>query len=143
MLISLKHKFIFVANLKTASSSIEICLRPFCEIAIPQTGYGKHSTLAEMERRFPWVFGYIQRPDFFVFSVLRDPVDYIVSIYNSHKKKEFIGFTHYTDDKTFNEFYDSWKERRSWQLEPQSRRFVDSSGCVSIDYILDYDSLND
>lgn len=143
MLISLKHRFIFVANLKTASSSIEICLRPFCEIAIPQTTYGKHLTLAQMEARFSWIFEHVKRQDFFVFGVLRDPVDYVISIYNSHQKKEFIGFPHYTGDKSFEEFYESWTARQSWQMQPQSRRFVDINGDMSVDYLLDYNSLND
>jgi hypothetical protein len=143
MLISLQHQFIFIANLKTASSSIEMSLRPFCEIAIPQTGYGKHASFAAIERRFPWVFKYVKREEFFVFGVLRDPVDYVLSIYNSHKKPDFIGLPHYTGDKPFPEFYDAWKRRRSWQLEPQSKRFMDSKGSFAADYVLDYEHLNE
>lgn len=143
MLISLKHRFIFIANLKTASSSIELSLRPHCEIAIPQTGYGKHLSFAEIEGRFPWVFRYVDRKDFFVFGVLRDPVDYVLSIYNSHRKPEFVGYTHYTGNKTFLEFYDDWIRRRSWQLDQQYKRFLDQNGKMSLDYLLDYNSLNE
>lgn len=143
MLISLKHRFIFVANLKTASSSIEICLRRFCEVAIPQTGFGKHSTFAEIEERFPWVFRYVRRENFFVFGVLRDPVDYVLSIYNSHTKTDFIGQRHYTGDVPFGAFYEDWKARQSWQLHPQITRFIDSKGNFALDYLLDYNALAD
>ena len=42
MLLSLAHKFLFVANVKTASSSIEATLAPLAEIAIGETRFGKH-----------------------------------------------------------------------------------------------------
>lgn len=41
MLLSLSRRFIFVANLKTASTSIEACLRPFSENCIARTDFGK------------------------------------------------------------------------------------------------------
>lgn len=52
MLISLRKKFIFVANLKTASTAIEKQLRSVCEVAILQTRFGKHHGLDEIEKRF-------------------------------------------------------------------------------------------
>jgi hypothetical protein len=89
MLISLDYKFIFVANLKSASTSIENALRPFCEIALIESRFEKHAPLSEIERRFSWIGDIIPWSDLFKVGVIRDPIDFIISIYNSHADPKF------------------------------------------------------
>lgn len=82
-LISHKHKFIFLANQKCASTSIHEFLRPHSDKAftiwIYQKPLGTHSTAAEvkryMDRRgYKW-------EDYFVFTTIREPFSRIKSCY--------------------------------------------------------------
>ncbi|MFN6953659.1 MAG: sulfotransferase family 2 domain-containing protein [Acetobacteraceae bacterium] len=141
MLISLSHRFVFVANVKTASTSIEAALRPYTEIAISETRFGKHIGLAEIEKRFDFIFRKQPLSSFFVFAVVRDPVDMLVSVYSSHHKPEFKGERHYTGDLTFDQFLETFRQRQSWQLVPQAQRLRDRTGRLHMDYIIDFDRL--
>jgi hypothetical protein len=141
MLISLTHRFVFVANVKTASTSIEAALRPYAEIAISETRFGKHIGLAEIEKRFDFIFRKQPLDSFFVFAVLRDPVDMLVSVYASHHKPEFIGQPHYTGGLSFDEFLEIFRRKQSWQLVPQAQRLKDRTGRLRMDYLIDFDSL--
>ncbi len=47
MLLSLTKKFLFIANLKTASTSIERVLNGHCELRLTHSPFGKHQTFAE------------------------------------------------------------------------------------------------
>jgi hypothetical protein len=141
MLISLSHRFVFVANVKTASTSIEAALRPHAEIAISETRFGKHIGLAEIEKRFDFIFRKQPLDSFFVFAVVRDPVDMLVSVYASHHKPEFVGQSHYTGGLSFDEFLEVFRRKQSWQLVPQVQRLKDRSGRLRLDYLIDFDRL--
>ena len=143
MLISLRKKFIFVANLKSASTAIEKQLRSVCEVAILQTRFGKHHGLADIERRFSWVFDYVPRDEMFIFGVIRDPVDFMISLYNFHRKEAFQGQPSYTGEMSFDAFMDDWTRRNSWQCRPQSDRFRNRKGVFDLDYLIDYARLDE
>jgi hypothetical protein len=142
MLISLSHRFVFVANVKTASTSIESALRPYAEIAISETRFGKHASLAQIQDRFAFIFNKQPIESFFTFGVIRDPVDLLVSVYSSHHKPEFRTEPHYTGNQTFDEFLDSFRRRQSWQIVPQSQRLSDKAGKIRLDYVIDFDRLD-
>ena len=91
MLLSLSHKFIFVANLKSASTAIESAMGDKAEIKLSATKFGKHDGLSAISNKFAWIKRYIPYEEFFVFGVIRDPVDYLLSLYNSHQKPAFDG----------------------------------------------------
>jgi hypothetical protein len=140
MLIGLKRKFVFVANLKTASSAIEAVLRPLSEIAITDSQFGKHLTFADIERRFSWVFEHIPRQELFVFGIMRDPVDFIVSLYNSHANADFK-FMHphlYTGAMDFDQFISRWCDDNRDQIGPQYLKFLDRDGGIAPDLIISY-----
>jgi hypothetical protein len=142
MLISLDYKFIFIANLKTASTAIENALRRYSEIALIESRFEKHAPLSEVERRFAWVFDIVQRPELFKFGVIRDPADYVLSIYNSHSEQKFAGDpTLYTRGMSFSEFRTKWAEANADQLLPQYNRFLSRDGTLGMDYIISYDNL--
>lgn len=142
MLLSLSHKFIFIANLKTASSSIERILGGAAEVALRRTEHGKHDTLTQISHKFPWVRKYVPYDEFFVFGVLRDPVDFLLSLYNSHNKEAFDGMPHSTKDKPFGEFLSTWC-LRNWQARPQSARFRDEHGRFRTSHVIDFATLED
>jgi hypothetical protein len=142
MLLSLSRKFIFVANLKSASSTIEAALAPRAEIRFTQTQFGKHDGLSAISHKFAWVKRYVPYEDFYVFAVVRDPVDYLLSLYNSHNKDEFDGKIHSTKGMSFDEFLGVWCGR-SWQAKPQHLRFTDSHGRLKLSHLVLYDDLAD
>jgi len=136
MLLSLSHKFIFVANLKSASSSIERALAPHAEFRATKTAWGKHDDLSTISRKFRWVKKYVPLDDFFVFGVMRDPVDFILSLYNFHTRPGFDGKRHSSKGMTFDEFWSVWCAR-SWQAKPQHRRFHDRSNQLQASHIIE------
>jgi sulfotransferase famil protein len=140
MLLSLSKKFIFVANVKTASSSIEKALGGRAEFKISQTKFGKHDTLSTISRKFPWVRRYVPYADFFVFGVIRDPVDLLLSLYNSHHKEIFDGLPHSTRGLSFDDFRRQWCAK-SWQAKPQHLRFTDEHNRLRVSHLIDYAQL--
>ncbi len=141
MLLSLSHKFLFIANIKTASSSIEAALGSHAEIAISKTQFGKHDPLTVISGKFPWVRKFVPFEEFFVFGVMRDPVDWLLSLYNSHTKPGFDGKQHSTKNVPFSRFLTQDFEKR-WQMRPQSSRFIDENERFQVDRIVDYTKLD-
>jgi hypothetical protein len=140
MLVSLSHKFIFVANLKSASSAIERALGQYAEIRVIQTRFGKHDDLSTIGRKFGWIRKYVPSSDLFIFGVMRDPVDFVLSLYNFHTASGFDGKPHSTKDLSFDEFWSGWCTR-SWQARPQHFRFTDNQGILKISHVVDFAQL--
>jgi len=140
MLLSLSHKFIFVANLKSASTAIEAAIGDKAEIKVSATKFGKHDGLSAISDKFAWIKRYVPYEEFFVFGVIRDPVDFLLSLYNSHQKPAFDGKRPSTKDMSFDEFLGSWCER-SWQARPQRKRFEDENGRLRVSYLIDLATL--
>jgi hypothetical protein len=140
MLISLSHKFMFVANLKSASTSIERSLSPFAEFKATKTNFGKHDDLSTISKKFGWIKKYVRREELFVFGVMRDPVDYILSLYNFHTGPGFDGKRHSSKGMTFDQFLRDWCGR-SWQAKPQHQRFVDRRGFFRMTHIIEFAQL--
>ncbi|MBV9571197.1 MAG: hypothetical protein JO056_08145 [Alphaproteobacteria bacterium] len=140
MLLSLSRKFIFVANLKSASSSIEQALAPYAEFRVTKTEWGKHDTLTMISKKFPWVKRYVPYSDFFVFGVIREPVDFILSLYNFHTDDDFAGLIQSSKGVPFDEFWRGWCTR-SWQTRDQHLRFVDKHENFRMNYLMDFAEL--
>jgi len=140
MLLSLSHKFIFVANLKSASTAIESAIGDKAEIKLSATKFGKHDGLSAISNKFAWIKRYVPYEEFFVFGVMRDPVDYLLSLYNSHQKPAFDGKQQSTKGISFDEFLGPWCER-SWQARPQHKRFEDEHGRLRVSYLIDLATL--
>ncbi|HWA92666.1 MAG TPA: sulfotransferase family 2 domain-containing protein [Rhizomicrobium sp.] len=134
MLLSLQRKFIFVANLKAASSTIEAALGPKAEIRMSNTKFGKHDGLSIISNRYAWVRRFVPYEEFFIFAVMRDPVDHLLSLYNSHQKEEFDGKVHSTKGMSFDDFLEVWCGR-SWQARPQHLRFTDEHGRFKMSHV--------
>lgn len=139
MLISLSKQFIFIASPKTASTAIENYLRRYAEIRLTRTPWGKHFSLAEVENHFSWLRLRLPAMQLFVFGVIRDPVDYVLSIYNSHRKPAFADQRHYTGNVPFASFWPEFsRQRSSWLSRPQVSRFMRADGQLGADCIIDY-----
>ena|ERR1700749_1892086 len=141
MLLSLSQKFIFVANLKAASTAIENLLGGKCEVCITETRFGKHDGLSQISQKFSWVERHVPYKDFFVFGVVREPVDYLLSLFNSHRKPDFDGERQSTKDMSFDDFLEIWCAR-SWQARPQAERFTDRHGRFQMSHLIDMAQLD-
>ena len=142
MLLSLTKKFLFIANLKTASTSIERVLAPHAEIRLVQSRFGKHQSFSEFAERFKWILGCVNVQELFIFGVMRDPVEYVVSLYNSHRIEQFRNTPKlYTGDMDFGQFIAEWVPKNADQLRPQYTRFVGTEGRVVANLIISHDRL--
>lgn len=142
MLLSLSHKFLFVANVKTASTSIEATLGGFAEVRIKKTEFGKHNPLTQISRKFEWVKRYVPYDEFFVFGVIRDPIDHLLSLYNAHSREVLRSAAVPTRGRDFDWFLDVWC-KDNWQAELQSPRFTDRNGRFQMSHLINYDRLGD
>jgi len=141
MLISLSKKFIFIANLKTASTSIEEALAPYAEIHLTRSEWGKHRALSALEAGFPEVFAETPLSRFFVFGVIREPADWLRSLYRSHKGVSFEATELSTMDMTFARFVDEWIPAHQDQVMAQTDKFVDAQGVLAVDFLMRFDCL--
>lgn len=144
MLLSLTKKFLFLANLKTASTSIERVLGPHCELRLNQSRFGKHQSFSEFAERFKWLLACVNVNDLFIFGVMRDPVEYVLSIYNSHKRDVFRDTPRlYTGEMDFGQFISQWAPRNADQLRQQYLRFTSAEGRLVTNLLISYDRLED
>lgn len=87
MLISVEKRFFFVANTKTASTSIEHALLPYADIYRGGTPARKHISMHKAIGTYPFLFdqkGY-EHWRYFRFGVMRDPIDWISSWFRYRK----------------------------------------------------------
>lgn len=144
MLLSLNKKFLFIANLKTASTSIERVLAPYCELRLTQSNHGKHQSFVEVAERFRWLLGVANIEDLFIFGVIRDPVDFVLSLYNSHKREQFKDNAKlYTGDMDFARFLSQWVPKNADQLKNQYVRFISAEGRLITNLLISYDKLDE
>jgi hypothetical protein len=144
MLISFKNNFIFIANLKTGSTAIENSLKKHAGIRLCAIGEGKHMSYADALQILNLLPNKVSKVNYYTFAVMRDPLSYLISIYNSHRKPDLDGKNHSTKDISFSEFIQKWCiDEKSWQVEPQRNRFLDSKGAVALDYICVYERLDE
>ena len=136
MLISTRRRFVFVANLKTGSSAIERALRREADIAVTETRLGKHLPLTRIEKRFAWLFQHYPLDEMFVFGVMREPVDFLLSLYNSHTKATPGDLMPSTRGQPFDTFVRDWSAN-SWQARPQ-RLMFERDGEIAVDALIDF-----
>ena len=145
MIINLRQNFIFLATLKTASTSIEAALRPRAEICLMESRFGKHMTVAQMMTNLGWLFAEQDIRKFLIFGVVRDPYDFMLSLYNSHNSAHFKENAPrlYTGGMTFTGFLDRWVPDNASQVIPQYRRFLDAAGKIGANYVVSYERLSE
>jgi hypothetical protein len=144
MLFSLSKKFLFIANLKTASSSIEKVLAPHADLRLLQSQNGKHLSYMDFAEHFKWLLNRMDINELFVFGVIRDPVDYAVSIFNSHHKEHFRGSQKlYTGGMNFADFIAKWVPKNADQLRPQITRFTSVDGRLVTNFLIYFEKLQE
>jgi hypothetical protein len=144
MLIGLERKFVFVANTKTASTSIEAALGPVAEIALGGSPACKHVPLHDAISAHPEIFAQDgQWPRFFFkFGVMRDPLDWIGSWFRYRKSNRVE--SPLPAEMSLAEFW----ERQDWNFRRadgrrylQRHMFCGPEGKVLADVIIPYHRL--
>lgn len=153
MLISHKHKFIFIHIYKTAGTSITHALIPFCSSKLK---FNLHRVLRKVRidtfNPFPFPkhisaeslsqnIGIEIYSNYFTFSFVRNPWDWQVSLYNfmlshpEHPQHQLM--------KNLGSFdsYIQWRKKKG--MQSQKRHLSDASGKIMVDFIGRYESLND
>jgi hypothetical protein len=103
---------------------------------------GKHVTIGQIIDRFSWLFAEVRLSEFFVFAVLRDPVDFMLSMYNSHRDPSFATDPRlYTGNQSFTQFLQRWVPANADQVRPQYERLLDHQGHIGVDYVISYENL--
>ncbi|GAA6165448.1 hypothetical protein NBRC116590_31520 [Pelagimonas sp. KU-00592-HH] len=145
MLIGVEKRFVFIANSKTASTSIERALIPEAEIHRGGPDRGKHILLRQAVRQYDFLFAQKKyAPEtFFKFGVMRDPVDWIQSWYRYRVGNKVSNPL--PEGTTFEEF---WRKRVNRSIKrnqkPQQRDFFTRlNGDLLADYIIPYHELAD
>lgn len=146
MLISIEKRFFFIANTKTASTSIEHVLLPYTDIFRGGTPERKHIQMRQAIRSYPFLFN--QKPfqpgDFFRFGVMREPMDWIASWFRYRKGNRTA--VPLPDDMDFRAFWKQadWNVRlRNGSPTLQSTMFCNPRGVSLVDYIIPYHQLDD
>jgi hypothetical protein len=142
MLLSYRYNFLFLANHKCASTSIEQMLRPFSEFAIVSTALGKHLNYREVCRNIQFAFTRKPLNEYFRFGVIRDPVEKEISWFNyRHGKLSPLP----TKDHALDLFHRRLREssRRLGKAKPfgQTGFFSDASGHLGVDYLIPFPKL--
>src|SRR4051812_39959950 len=144
MLFSLTKKFIFIANQKTASTSIEKVLAPHADLRLLRSEFGKHLPFARVIEHFGWLTTRVALKELFIFGVMREPVDYVLSMYNAHCKERFRGIPHlYTGGMSFEKFLSVWVPNHPDQMKPQISRFMSADGKMVANLLISYDRLQE
>ena len=144
MLIGVRRSFIFVANTKTASTSIEFMMAQYAEIMRAGSPERKHIKLRDVPKEYWFLF---DRPDqdftrYFKFGVMRDPIEWILSWYRYRKGNEVS--SRLPPDMTFAEFWalKDWNiHRADGSKYLQQDLFVAQDGTLMADVIIPYADL--
>jgi len=144
MIVSHKHKFIFIKTFKTAGSSIEKILHPQLGSddilrgsdyddtpSINAPSKGRHKGAEELLQTYPREFN-----DYFTFAVDRNPWDVVVSHFYWHKKAT----------KTIDEEIDfsTWcieNKKEWWRINNWRKYTIDNK--IAVDAVLQYEKLDE
>lgn len=166
MLISYKHKFIFIHNYKVAGISINIALRNY-SINNP-TKYTSFNKFLEFSgsfgffinriiRKIPFIYSFDEHDfavnirkklpqniwdSYFKFGIVRNPWDWQISLYHYILDRK----SHWAHDevkkcKDFNEYIESGKFKIGHKSQHQF--FTDENGNILVDYIAKIETLEE
>lgn len=145
MLISVTKRFVFVANTKAASTSIERILIPHSEVFRSGTPQRKHIPLYDTLQTYRFLFDQPNHAPqrYFKFGVMREPLDWIGSWFRYRRGNKVQSPLPY--DTTFAQFWAA----KDWNIllkggQPnlQQRMFIGPKGSVLADVVIPYHRLD-
>jgi len=149
MLISHKHKFIFIHIQKTAGTSISSVLKPFCEESYPSI---KHWSASRIKEKFgPDIWN-----EYFKFTFIRNPYERLLSWYymiNKFRDSPNPNLFHSYVLKNIHSFSEFIMKNNvpdinglSLKLPPQritQFQKISENGRIIVDFIGKYENLNE
>lgn len=143
MLISLKKNIAYLAMTKTASTSIEAALTPYCDIAYYKNPRVKHISYRRYKK---FVVPYIESlgfKDIETTCLIREPISWLSSWYRFRSRDEVIGQPESTENLSFDEFAMLYMDKDSDlpRFGSQSRFMSGFNGTPAIDYVFRYENL--
>lgn len=152
MLISKKHKYVFLCNQKCASNSIEQMLKPYSEIALLGLQTVRHTNFTDYDRYIkPYLKVRAQVDNLETICVVREPLSWLNSWYRFRSRSTLRNPDHPNHHKStfgmeFSEFITAY-------MSPDPPAFVkdlgsqfnfveDSMGEVGVDTIFLYEDLD-
>lgn len=144
MLISRKHKFIFIHIYKNAGSSITSALLPFAKEDGVQPADRNHAAVSEPFNPQPYHIhvsaadlvanmGGEEFSKYFSFAIVRNPWDWQVSLYSFMRK--FKSHRQHAMALKFQNFKEYLRWRCSEEVRLQKDFLVDEQGKVLVDYV--------
>ena len=146
MLLSLRHRFIFIHIYKVAGTSVTRALRPYCRERLPtrlfQTGRAQsiptlpdHITAQELRTEVRDLFDRC-----FKFAFVRNPWDWQVSLYHYMKQNRKHPQHALIRNMTFDE-YITWRVTKDKHLQ---KEFVtDGEGTIIVDFVGRFERLEE
>ena len=109
MIISKRGRFVFIANTKTASTTIEDILEPYATLAFVKNPQVKHMGIQQYRTMLePSLIGNELDNPLESFAVIRDPIDWLFSWYSYRSRDEIQGTTRSTKTMSFDAFIASY-----------------------------------
>ena len=120
MIASIEHKFALLANPKTGTTALEAAFGRYAEIEVRGAPKWKHINYVMMRRIFG---GFLERRGCQVYTVVRHPIDVLVSWYRYRAREELRDPKHpragnYTGNISFAQFVAEWAGK---QPPPRAR----------------------
>ena len=140
--ISSKYGFAFLCMPKTASTSIEKVLFPYCDlVTIGDQPSLKHTTYRAYARFLePYLFHYTGKKLETV-CLMREPIDWLHSWYRYRKRAELIGSNKSTLNMSFDEFCIGYMNGRI-KVGRQYGFLRDKEGNVGVDRLIRYEEMD-
>ncbi len=143
MLISLSKKLTFLAMPKAASTSIEMALLPYCDIAFINNPRVKHIRYRRYKR---FILPYIDQSGFGPLEttcLFREPIDWLFSWYRYRSRDKIKAKPQSTANMSFEEFATRYmaEDASVHDIGRTSRFVMDHDGKPAVDHVYRFESL--
>lgn len=139
MLISLQHRFIFVANRHTDEFECASVLAPYAEISRTGSALRRCLSWSDIKSEYQFVLAQPKHHSqtFRKFGVVRDPVDWVRAFYRNRWQSGEPG----SDPESQQLDFAPWWERNADKLTPwdQAPRLVEWNGTSAMDLVIPYE----
>lgn len=108
MLVSFRHRFVFIAVPKCGTTALEAALRPHMPTRLAGPPGVKHAGLRDFDTYLRPLFAEKGFDDFTTVGAVREPIDWLMSWWRYRSDTEFRKNNKYAGHVTFPEFVDAY-----------------------------------
>ncbi len=148
MIISKRGRFVYFATPKTASTSVETCLRPFATLALSEDPSLKHMGVRKYRKVIEPILESIGvKEKLETYAVVREPIEWLFSWYRYRTRKEIPNKENSTSHLTFNEFVESYLQsdppRFAKVGNPCNQIYLNGKKEIGVDHVIAYDRITE